>query len=359
MSNVFSRIFDRFRGSGSAAITLPPMDGALRPNTRIDEAEEMAAVAAPDNIVLGAEGILLSSGERLLRLSPAQDIETVWTASSEITCLAAHPSGVLAVGLAEGRIVLRGGVHDGRAFTELGDLPILSPSALAFADNKTLIVCLGSRDHRMSDWKVDLMTHGASGSVWKIDLAAGAATCMAKGLAFPYGALGAENGDVIVSESWRHRLLRISPDGKIGVVIEELPGYPARLARDGAGGDCWLSIFAPRTQLIEFVLREDEYRQRMVETIDPEYWIAPSLHHPQSYLEPMQGGSVKQLGELKPWAPSRSLGIVVRLDGNGHAVESLHSRADGMRHGVTSCLPVGDALLMTCKGGDIVVRAKI
>ena len=97
----------------------------------------------------------------------------------------------------------------------------------------------------------------------------------------------------------------------------------------------------------------------MVETIDPEYWIAPSLHHPHSYLEPMQGGSLKQLGELKPWAPSRSMGIMMRLDGHGHPVESLHSRANGIRHGVTSCLPVGDGLLMTCKGGDIVVRAKI
>ncbi len=359
MSNLFARMFDRFRGSGSAAITLPPMDGALRPNTRIDEAEEMAAVTAPDNIALGTDGILLSSGARLLGLSPSKTIDTLWTASSDIVCLAAHPSGMLALGLDEGRLVIRGGAHDGREFTKLGDLPIVSPSALAFADDNTLFVCLGSQDHGMSDWKVDLMTHSASGSVWKIDLGSGAAACMAQELAFPYGVHVTENGNIVVSESWRHRLLRISPDGKIGVVVDELPGYPARMAHEREGGDFWLSIFAPRTQLIEFVLREDEYRRRMVDTIDPEYWIAPSLHHPQSYLEPMQGGSLKQLGELKPWAPSRSLGIAVRLDGKGHPVESLHSRADGVRHGVTSCLPTGDGLLMTCRGGDIVVRAKI
>lgn len=356
MGNVFSRMFDRFRGSGDAAITLPPMDGALRPNTRIDEAEEVAALPAPDNLVNGADAVMLSSGDRLLKLSATN--EAVWTASSEITCLAASPSGTLAVGLAEGRVMIRGGAHDGAVFDRLGDLPILCPTALAFADEDTLLVCLGSQDHPMRDWKTDLMTHGCSGSVWKIDLASGNITCMAKGLAYPYGVMARENGEIIVSESWRHRLLQIARDLKIATVIEELPGYPSRLAPDQGNG-CWLSIFAPRTQLIEFVLRENEYRRRMVDTIDPEYWIAPSLHHPQSYLEPMQGGSLKQLGELKPWAPSRSLGIVVRLDGHGHPVESLHSRADGLRHGVTSCLPVGGDLLMACKGGDVVVRAKV
>lgn len=359
MSNFFVRMFDNFRGSGSAAITLPPMDGALRPNTRIDEAEELAAVSASDNLVEGADGIWFSSGTQLLCLRSSKQIDTVWTASSEITCLAAHPSGMLAVGLDEGRLVIRGGAHDGREFTKLGDCSIVCPTALTFADENTLFLCLGSQQHRMSDWKVDLMTHGASGSVWRIDLAGGTSTCIARDLAFPYGVLVAENGDLIVSESWRHRLLRIAPDGAIGVVIDELPGYPARLAHGGDSGDFWLTIFAPRTQLVEFVLRENEYRRRMVDTIDPEYWIAPSLHHPHSYLEPMQGGSLKQLGELKPWAPSRSLGIVVRVDSNGHPVESLHSRANGVRHGVTSCLRVGDDLLMTCKGGDVVVRAKI
>jgi len=356
---VFSRFFDRLRGSGSAAITLPPMDGALRPNTRIDEAEELARVPAPDNIAAGADGILVSSGARLLRLGAAQTVDTVWTAPSDIICLAVHPSGVQAIGLDDGRLVIRGGAHDGREFTVLGDLPILCPTALAFADADTLFVCLGSQDHRMRDWKADLMTRRASGSVWEIDLATGTSSCLARGLAFPYGVLVASSGDIIVSESWRHRLLRISPDRKIGVMVDELPGYPARLAADGGGDGFWLSIFAPRTQLVEFVLREDEYRRRMVETIDPEYWVAPSLHHPHSYLEPMQGGSLKQLGELKPWAPSRSLGVVARFDGNGHAIESLHSRANGVRHGVTSCLVTGDTLLMTCKGGDVVVRAKI
>ena len=38
-------------------------------------------------------------------------------------------------------------------------------------------------------------------------------------------------------------------------MLDELPGYPARLSPAQDGG-FWLAVFAGRTQLIEFVLRE-------------------------------------------------------------------------------------------------------
>jgi hypothetical protein len=69
----------------------------------------------------------------------------------------------------------------------------------------------------------------------------------------------------------------------------------------------------------------------------------------------LQGGALKQLGTLKPWAPTRSYGLLVRLDAALRATESFHSRADGTRHGVTSCIDVGGSLLATSKGGDVIV----
>ena len=47
--------------------------------------------------------------------------------------------------------------------------------------------------------------------------------------------------------------------------------------------------------------------------IDPEYWIAPKLKSGQSFLEPMQGAHIKTMGVIKPWAPPRSYGLVIRL----------------------------------------------
>jgi len=136
-------------------------------------------------------------------------------------------------------------------------------------------------------------------------------------------------------------------------VLENLPAYPGRLAR-GAGDAIWLSLFAPRSQLVEFVLSEDRYRRRMIDEIGADYWVAPCLRSGLSALEPTQQGGVKQLGVIKPWSPSRSYGLVARLDRAYRPMASLHSRANGRRHGVTSCLAWGERLYFTAKGDGIV-----
>jgi hypothetical protein len=136
-------------------------------------------------------------------------------------------------------------------------------------------------------------------------------------------------------------------------VLENLPAYPARLSR-GPDHAIWLALFAPRSQLVAFVLSEDRYRQRMIREIDPDYWVAPCLRSGRSPLEPLQQGGVRQLGVLKPWSPNRSYGLVARLDGAYRPVASLHSRANGRRHGVTSCLSVGGRLYFAAKGDGVV-----
>jgi hypothetical protein len=83
--------------------------------------------------------------------------------------------------------------------------------------------------------------------------------------------------------------------------------------------------------------------------------VAPSLHPSSTFLEPLQGGAQKHLGMLKPWAPTRSYGLVVRLDAAFRPVASWHSRADGTRHGVFTCLPDGETVLAASKGGNGIV----
>ena len=64
----------------------------------------------------------------------------------------------------------------------------------------------------------------------------------------------------------------------------------------------------------------------------------------------MQGSGLKQMGILKPWAATRSYGLVVRCDAEMQPLASYHSRADGIIHGVTSiCEDRGD-LLVSAKG---------
>ena len=111
-------------------------------------------------------------------------------------------------------------------------------------------------------------------------------------------------------------------------MLDHLPVYPSRLA-PASGGGFWLTAFIARTQLVEFVLREPAYRRRMMREIDPRYWIAPRLSSGHTFLEPMQGAHIKTMGILKPWAPPRSYGLVIRLSPEGLPRYSLHSRVDG------------------------------
>ena len=166
-------------------------------------------------------------------------------------------------------------------------------------------------------------------------------------------ALLADAAGVIVSESWKHQLIRLE-GGRVTPVLRHLPGYPARLS-PAADGGAWLAVFAPRTRLIEFVLQEKHYRYDMMTEVPRDYWIAPALRSGQSFLEPLQCGGIRTMGIHKAWSPSRSYGLVVKLAPDFAPVASLHSRANGHRHGVTSVIEAGGQVLIASKGGDAVL----
>lgn len=338
------------------AATVPSMDGVLRPNDALDRARTLAAVLAPDNLVPLAANLIFSSGADVLSLSavtPGTAPALVRRCEAAVTALAASPGGTLAVGLDGIGVRIVGGAHDGVLFDTLSGRPAGCPTAAAFLGDEVLYVCLGSSHNGPQDWQRDLLEMRASGSLWRVDLRARAATRIADGLAFPNGVL-VQGGKVAVSESWSHRLLRFDPDApraRPEVVLEDLPGYPGRLAPAASGG-AWLTVFAPRSQLIEFVLRERAYCARMLREIPPALWIAPTLRSGTSFAEPMQGGAVKVHGVFKPWAPTRSYGLAVLLDRDLAPVASFHSRADGRRHGIVSLCEWGGELVFASRGDD-------
>jgi hypothetical protein len=359
MIGALSRAFDRFRGSGEAAVTIPSMDGALRPNHILEAASSVLEIAAPDNLAYDGRRILFSSGPTLfeLRRSMSTPLDRITDYTHLVTAVSAHPTGVLAIGLANGEIILADGPQGAHRLTHLENRAMRCPTALHFADAETLLVCLGSQQNDPTDWTRDLLEGNRSGSVWRIDVRNGKANCLADGLAWPNGVISVTEGRTVIAEAWRHQLVEIT-DGQREPLLSEIPGYPGRISHRQDGG-YWLSVFAPRSQLVEFVLREPRFRQRMMREIDPQFWVAPSLHYAQDYREPLQAGAIKQLGELKPWAPSRSYGLIAGLDADFGPSESFHSRADGKRHGITSCIEVDGQLLATSKGGNVILALEI
>ena len=282
--------------------TVPSMDGALRPNQALDQAKVLAACSSPDNAVLCAGRCYFSSGGALLRCSTESgETEEARRFDDAIIAIAASPDGALAVALAEKGIVLIGGAHDGAAIAGLGPKALTAITALAFADEDTLIACVGSDRVAVDEWQRDLLEQGENGSVWRVALQGAAPVCIAMNLAYPSG-LMVRGERIIISETWRHRLIALPAalHGRVQVVLDDLPGYPGRLA-GRSGGGAWLSVFAPRSQLVEFVLREHAFRRHMMDRIDSRYWIAPALRAGRSFKEPMQVGAVKTGG----WSAAR------------------------------------------------------
>ncbi len=337
ISWVRSRI-DTFLGQGDAAVTVPPMDGALSPNTRLDRAALVARMDSPDDIAQG-DATYVSSGNTVYRLAPDGTPEPFHHFAETITCLAARGDR-LAVGQADTIILL----HEGCETI----VSVPCPTALAF-NGDTLIATQGSSRNAPHQWKHDLMQRGSTGAVWQIAPNA-APKPLATGLAWPNGIAITPIG-IVISESWHHRLIRL---GTAQPVLSDLPGYPARLApaRDG----WWLALFAPRGQLVEFVLRERRYCTRMMAEIDPDNWLAPAIAPPKSFLEPMMGGALRSHGFAKPWAPSNSYGLLVCLDAHFRPIRSFHSRADGTRHGITAALDLGSHVLVASHGGNALLK---
>jgi hypothetical protein len=348
------RLGDRLLGRGSAAITVPVMDGALKANRILDHAEVVAELPGIDDLTSHGGALYASAGNVLYRIDGGVPVEAQ-RFDAEISAIAARRGAGgerLAVALAGNSI--RVGRFEGARWTEVARLeqlaarPLVCVNALAFDGDDAVVFTDGSARNGPADWCRDLMELGCSGRAGRWNWAAGTASEVARGLHFAYGVLPAGNA-LCVSESWRHRVVGVGGARDGGALPAELPGYPSRMTAAADGG-FWLACFVCRTQLVEFVLREPEYRRRMMTEIDPRYWIAPALSSGHSFLEPLQGAGVKQMGVLKPWAPPRSYGLVLRVGANGQVLGSLHSQVDGRNHGITGLAEHGRRLYVAARG---------
>jgi len=93
----------------------------------------------------------------------------------------------------------------------------------------------------------------------------------------------------------------------------------------------------------------------MMAQVPKSFWVAPKLRSGRSFYESLQGGGVKHLGMLKPWAPTMSAGLCVKLDRDFQPRFSLQSRADGRTHGVTSAVEYRGHLFVAARGDSVIV----
>ncbi|MFT4101636.1 MAG: SMP-30/gluconolactonase/LRE family protein [Burkholderiaceae bacterium] len=348
-----------FRDADQHAI--PSMDGPLSPNSELDAfAPVFEALTDVDDVIVGPDDCYVANGHEIVSISRV-DGSCTTIARFEAPCgaLALHPDyRVLACVAGTGLAAVRadGGIV---WLTQVGDAPLSCLTAVAVAPDGAIVVADGSTRHPAADWLWDLMEKNASGRIVTCNARLEEARVVFDRLAWPHGvAFSADGRSLWFSESWSHRVSRVSwpstASGAREIVIGNLPGYPARLSATADGG-FWLALFALRTHLVELVLTDDGFREEMMATIPPELWIAPQYASGRSYLEPLQGGGMRKLGILKPWAPPRSYGFVGHIDGQGEFERSLQSRVGGRNHGIVSVVEIDGELLVVSKARDQVL----
>ena len=345
------QLWDNLLGHGEAAVTVPPLDGALQPNHQLDETSSRYPLSAVDSLVTLGNELHASSGKEIYKFQGDGDWHKYRQFKADIASITATNDGGLVVALVTGEVYIEGGNFDGSSY-QLGEK--FNCITAVVVSETDIFVAHGSEDNAFGEWQRDLLECRASGSIWRINIFSGEKTLLANKLAYPAGLILDED-TLVFSEAWGHRLVRISlqdPDLH-ETLYSDLPGYPGRLAH--ANNGYWLAVFAPRSQLVEYVLREKKYRSRMMSEISPSCWITPKLRSGQHFYEPLQGGGVKQLGVLKPWAPTMSFGLCVRLNSNFQPISAFHSRADGHTHGVTDMVEMSGNLFVAARGDNVVV----
>ncbi|MDB5826865.1 MAG: Strictosidine synthase, partial [Variovorax sp.] len=293
MFDAIRQFSDRLLGRGDAAITVPVMDGALKPNRALDDAEVVATLPDIDDLATDGATLFAAAGAVLYRLEAGRPVE-LRRFDAAITALAVHSASLLAVALGGKQVLLlsrsAAGWTETAHLDRLGDAPLHCVNALSFETEECLLLTDGSARRGPDDWCRDLMEKGRSGRVgrWRFGGNRGAGGAegasdrtelLADRLEHAYGVM--RLGDApVYSESWRHRVVRLPTAAATGAagaaggpsrpLLADLPGYPSRMAPAARGG-FWLTCFVCRTQLVEFVLREVAYRTRMLDTVDPLY----------------------------------------------------------------------------------------
>ena len=345
------RLMDSFRGDGDYALSIPSLDGAFRPNDILEAAAVLLAAPRPDNLAFVDEVLHFSSEGNLLRLKTDGTAEVV-DRGAPVTALAAAADGRLAVARSGGPVTIS--ARDGSRVEWTRPAGAGDVTAMSFVPDGSLVLAIGAAGRKASDWRQDFMIRGRTGSVWSM-ARNGSMRELARGLAYPYGIVPDGKGGLVVSTAWDAALVCLDGNGRPRTVLTNLPGYPARIVPAEDVG-YWLAVFAPRNQLVEFVLREKPFRKRMMSEIEPEYWVCPALAPASSPLEVMQDGAQKIGGSIKPWAPTLSYGMVVKLDRDFQPERSFHSRSNGSRHGITSVAANRGAVFASSAGANAIVR---
>jgi len=323
------------------------LEGVLGPNTFMDDAPSMV-VETPQALCVVEDGrLLFSSGKKVFTIGKWQDQPELWCEFGQpVTALCSSPGGSIGVGMADGSYTVRdkaGLAMDGWAqpsgLASVADCIFVTEDEIAIVDN-------GYSDSQeilsIAPWD-----ETARGQVVAINRN-GTTRQLAGGLHCPMGIARDTDGELIVSLLERACVVDLS--GKVRQ--SGFPAYLGRLRTTDTG--FFISCLSRRDPLIEFLKTEKEFVAEMKAKIDSHHWISPRANPEFSHDFPIELGATRLFGEIKPWAPSFSYGLVIETDKDLIPTGSAHSRANGTRHAISDAVSWnGDVIAVSTASGEL------
>ena len=173
---------------------------------------------------------------------------------------------------------------------------------------------------------------------------------LARGLHCPMGVCLDAQDRVLVSLFERASIVDTSANPRLA----GYPGYLGRFRRTDRG--YVLACLSRRDPLIEFLKTERAFVAEMKAGIAPRHWIGPRVDPEFSHDFPIELGATRLYGQVKPWAPSFSYGLLIELDENLMPLSSAHSRANGQRHAICDALLWNGRLTALSKASGEILR---
>lgn len=324
------------------------LEGVLGPNGLLDEARGIR-VEKPDALAIAEDGrLLFSSGSHVMALRSWESEPEIWAGfEAPVTALCSGAGGLVAVGLAGGHLAVfdASGNQVDDWVLPAGRLASVVDCIFSSVDELLLVDC-GYAD------STDLLAHATwddEGHGQLVSLQrSGKVDVIMSGLHAPMGLCLDASGSAMVTLLERASII----DATGRIIQSGYPGYPSRLRRTKAGYA--LACLSRRDPLIEFLKTEHAFIAEMKAKIAPHHWIAPRIHPEFRHDFPIELGATRLFGEVKPWAPSFSYGLLIETDERLMPVGSAQSRANGQRHAICDVtIWNGDLIAISKASGEI------
>ncbi|WP_298914604.1 SMP-30/gluconolactonase/LRE family protein [uncultured Algimonas sp.] len=289
---------------------------------------DLAPHHGPEDIVALDDGRLLTATQEgyILRVDPDTETVSVLAETNGVPLgLEMDPAtnrlivadayrGLLSVGM-DGSVETLTDSVDGTPILYADDLDIADDGTIYFSDASTKF---GAQDagSTLDASLLEIMESAGTGRLLAYDPATRETRMVADGFVFANGVAMALDGDVMMLETGRYRLLKIDPDGGARtVLIDNLPGFPDNINR-GPDGTYLIGIVSPRSEWLDANAGNVLMRK-----------IAMRL--PES---------------LRPSA--QPYGLILQVDADGDVLRSWHD-LDGRYPTTTGAVVVGDRMYVT------------